>query len=180
MCVCAQTRKKQRLIEGVSNKLTRSSDSHFPSCKNSCKPSNRVPDNEMFPLLCNLRFITVAIKAGATIVQYTSSAVFIRRKHTAKMKLSHVTPWGRIGEWRYCSTTLNLSTRWSWELGGPMSWSEHYGEEKNLLSLLMVHEYWNEYENGMRVCGLDPPGSGQDSLVGCCEYGNDPSGYIRG
>jgi beta-galactosidase GanA len=33
----------------------------------------------------NLRFITVAIKAGATTVQYTSSTVFVRWKNMAKM-----------------------------------------------------------------------------------------------
>jgi hypothetical protein len=29
---------------------------------------------------------------------------------------SSITPWGRVGEWRYSSTILHLDTRWRWML----------------------------------------------------------------
>jgi hypothetical protein len=31
-------------------------------------------------------------------------------------------------------------------------------------------------EIGWGVCGVDSPGSGQGSLAGCCECGDEPSG----
>jgi hypothetical protein len=66
-------------------------------------------------------------------------------------------PWRHMGEWRYNSTILDLSTGWRWlvsftpralysrgksplyplyrRLGGPQSRSGHCGVEKNLLQL---------------------------------------------
>jgi hypothetical protein len=29
-------------------------------------------------------------------------------------------------------------------------------------------------------CGLDSSGSGQGQVAGCCEYGNEPSGSMKG
>jgi hypothetical protein len=30
------------------------------------------------------------------------------------------------------------------------------------------------------ICGLDPSGSGEKTVAGCCENGNEPSGFIKG
>jgi hypothetical protein len=32
----------------------------------------------------------------------------------------------------------------------------------------------------MENCGVDASGSGQGPVEGCCEYGNVPSGLIKG
>jgi len=32
--------------------------------------------------------------------------------------------------------------------------------------------------NKLEDCGLDSTGSGQGPVAGCCEHGNEPSGFI--
>jgi hypothetical protein len=56
-------------------------------------------------------------------------------------------------------------------------------EGKRLLEDLGV--MGRSYQNGSsgnRVgrCGLDSSGSGQGPLMGYCEHGSEPSGYIKG
>jgi hypothetical protein len=38
----------------------------------------------------------------------------------------------------------------------------------------------NKFAIGVGSCGLDSSGSGQGPMVASCEYGNEPSGSIKG
>jgi hypothetical protein len=38
---------------------------------------------------------------------------------------------------------------------------------------------WILRENGWGACGLDTTGSRQGPMSGCCEYGDESSGFLR-
>jgi hypothetical protein len=37
-----------------------------------------------------------------------------------------------------------------------------------------------DLKKGVKRCGLHSSGSGDGSVAGCCEHGNEPSGFIKG